>query len=105
MSTPAIAWKHGPVRCAEAVHARLFDDELVILDLAKGEYFALDQVGARLWAGLEAGRTVEQIAQEVVGEYNVTLDQAMADLVALGDDLVAHGLLVRSEAAGRDNDR
>jgi hypothetical protein len=77
------------------VHARLFDDELIILDLAKGEYFALDDLGAHLWSGLEAGRTVEQIAHEIVSAYDVTLAQALADLIALGDHLVEQGLMVR----------
>jgi sulfur transfer complex TusBCD TusB component (DsrH family) len=103
MSVDGATWKHGRVRCADAVHARLFDNELVILDLAKGEYFALDDLGARLWSGLEAGRSVEQLAQEIVAEYDVTLDRALADLVALGDDLVARGLLVRDERAAHDD--
>jgi hypothetical protein len=79
------------------VHARLFDEELVILDLAKGEYFSLDHVGARLWSGLEGGRTIGQIAQDVAAEYDVEYDRAVADLVALGDDLVAKGLMVPDE--------
>jgi hypothetical protein len=98
-------WKHGRVRCADAVHARLFDEELVILDLAKGEYFALDKVGAHLWSGLEAGRTPEQIALEIVAEYDVTFDRALTELVALGDELVAHGLMVRTEPTGGRDDR
>jgi hypothetical protein len=105
LSASASDWKHGRVRCADAVHTRLFDRELVILDLAKGEYFSLDAVGARLWSGLDAGQTVEQIAQEVVAEYEVTPEHAIADLVALGDDLVARGLMVRDERSGESRDR
>jgi coenzyme PQQ synthesis protein D (PqqD) len=105
MNVARSIWKHGHVRCADAVHTRLFDEELVILDLAKGEYFALDQVGARLWSGLEAGRTVEQIAEEVVAEYDVGLERALADLVALGDELIAQGLMVQVERARAKDDR
>jgi hypothetical protein len=95
--------KHGRLRCADAVHSRLFDEELVILDLAKGEYFALDDVGARLWCGLEEGRTVEEIAQEIVLEYDVALDRCVADLMALSDDLVERGLMVPDEPAAVGN--
>ena len=84
----------GQLRSADAVHSRLFDNELVILDLAKGEDFALDEVGARLWSGLEAGRTVEQIAREIALDYDVAPDRALADLTALSDDLVQRGLMV-----------
>jgi hypothetical protein len=90
----------GSLRPAQSVHARLFDGELVILDLARGEYFALDPIGSRLWAGLETGLTVEDVAREIVAEYSVTVEQAVADLRALADDLVARGLLViESEGA------
>ena len=88
------------VRCADSVHARLFDEELVILDLAKGEYFALDDVGTRLWSGLLAGRTIEEIAQEVIAEYDVPLDRALSDLTGLGDELLAKGLMVCDESTG-----
>ena len=94
MTTTPDNWKHGRVRSADAVYARLFDEELVILDLARGEYLALDAVGARLWSGLEAGRTVEQVAREIVDEYEVSMARVLADLVTLGDELVAKGLLV-----------
>ncbi len=102
MNADGTSRAHGRVRCASAVHARLFDEELVILDLAKGEYFALDQVGLRLWSGLESGRSVEQIADEIASEYDVALDRALSDLVALADDLIAHGLLVPDERAESD---
>jgi Coenzyme PQQ synthesis protein D (PqqD) len=104
MNGPALAWRHGSVRSADAVHARLFDEELVILDLAKGEYFSLDPIGAKLWSGLQAGRSFEEIAQDVVDEYEVTLERALSDLVALGEDLVARGLLVRDDGAGARRD-
>ena len=105
MNAAAPVWRHGSVHCADAVHARQFDEELVILDLAQGMYFALDQIGSRLWSGLVAGRPVAQIAAEVVSEYDVTYAQALADLVALGDELVARGLMVRDDGRDPAHDR
>ena len=93
-------WSHGRVRSADAVHARLFDDELVILDLAKGQYFSLDPIGALLWSGLEAGRAIEQITEDIVSQYDVDADRVLADLVALGNQLVEQGLMVRDERGG-----
>jgi Coenzyme PQQ synthesis protein D (PqqD) len=82
---------------APAVHTRLFDGELVILDLAKGEYLALDPIGSRLWRGLEDGRSVAQVAQEVVDEYDVSIEQATRDLQELVDEFLARGLFVLDE--------
>jgi Coenzyme PQQ synthesis protein D (PqqD) len=86
------------LRCGDAVHSRLFDREVVILDLAGGQYYALEDVGARLWSGIEAGLTLEQIAHDVVTEYDVTEERALADLAALVDEFVARGLVVRDES-------
>jgi Coenzyme PQQ synthesis protein D (PqqD) len=82
------------MRPAPSIHTRLFDGELVILDLAHGEYLALDAIGSVLWAGLEAGRTVGDVATEVAAQYDVSLEQATADLETLAEDLVARGLFV-----------
>jgi Coenzyme PQQ synthesis protein D (PqqD) len=79
---------------APSVHARLFDGELVILDLAGGEYFALDAIGSRLWRALESGQSIDDVAKAVVAEYDVTLAEASADLEALAEDLTSRGLLV-----------
>jgi hypothetical protein len=79
------------------VHTRLFDGELVILDMARGEYLALDAIGSRLWNALEAGKTVAETAIEVVAEYDVSLEQATADLEALLEDLLAQGLIVQGD--------
>lgn len=72
----------------------MFDGELVILDLEKGEYFTLDAIGSRLWGGLEGGKSVEEIAKEIVAEYDVTMEHALRDLNVLTGDLVARGLFV-----------
>ena len=88
----------GSIRPAEGVFARSFDDELLIVDLARGEYFALDGVGSMLWQGLDAGRTVEQIAHDVVDVYDVTYEQSLLDLSRLLADIVGHGLLVVENA-------
>jgi hypothetical protein len=76
----------------------MFDGELVILDLARGEYLALDRIGAALWTGLEAGKALAEIAESVVREYDVTLETAAADLESLVSELVEKGLFVESES-------
>jgi hypothetical protein len=84
-------------RVAPSAHTRVFDGELVILDMAGGEYLALDAIGLRLWNALESGREIEQVAQEIAAEYDVTLEQARGDLEALAAELVSRGLLIPEE--------
>ncbi len=86
------------LRPADSVHARTFNGELVILDMEHGEYFALDEIGAKVWLGLEAGKPLEELIADIASEYDVTPKQAHADASALRDDLVARGLLVEDGA-------
>jgi phosphosulfolactate phosphohydrolase-like enzyme len=81
-------------RTSPTIQTRLFDGEMVILDMSNGEYLALDAIGSRLLAGLQVGRAIQEMATEVVEEYDVSLEQAKADLEALADDLVRRGVLV-----------
>jgi hypothetical protein len=85
---------HKRLRRAQSVHTRTFDGELVILDLERGEYLTLDAIGSLLWAALEEGRSLDEVAHTVVAEYDVTLEQATADLEALMLDLLRRGLFV-----------
>jgi len=86
------------IRVAPSVHTRMFDGELVLLDLEGGDYFALDEIGAKFWSGVEAGKTLDAVADEVAAEYDVTRAQAATDLAALRDELLARGLLIATEA-------
>jgi hypothetical protein len=83
------------VRSTKHVFAREFDGELVLLDLARGDYYGLDAIGARLWNGLVGGRTVADIATELCTEYDVEAATLRADLLALARDLAEKGLLER----------
>ena len=75
------------------VHARHFQDEVVVLDLGAGKYFSLDAVGSTVWEQLTLGKTVEEAAEAVVAEYEVDLPTAMADVARLVSELVGAGLL------------
>lgn len=83
------------LRIPPHVHTREFDGELILLDLGTGQYFALDAVGGRLWSGVAAGRSVEEVAAELVLEYDVTADVLLNDLRALCNEWVASGLVER----------
>lgn len=76
------------------VHTRTFDGELVLVDLKSGDYYGLNELGARLWEGIVAGKTPREIALALEGTYAVPAGQLLSDLAALADELVARRLLV-----------
>ena len=75
------------------VHARQFDDELLLLDLERGQYFALNVVGTRIWQALVAGSTPAEVAALLAVDYDAAQDTLLCDCIALADELVACGLL------------
>jgi hypothetical protein len=83
------------VAASEHVRSRQFDDELVIVDLEGGEYFALDAIGASMWSALVAGKTPAQVAVELAAKYEAEEKQVLGDCVRLVGDLVGRGLLIR----------
>jgi hypothetical protein len=74
------------------------DGEAVILGLADGVYYGLDPVGARVWGMLEQPRTVAELRDAVVAEWEVDAPTAERDLLELLAELAARGLVERRPA-------
>jgi hypothetical protein len=84
----------GRFRVPPAVHTRRFGAELVVLDLTGGEYFALDEMGARIWDELANDRPTRDVVSVLAHEYQVDSDRLWSDLERFLDELVAKGLLL-----------
>jgi hypothetical protein len=68
--------------------------ELVILNVANGEYFGLNAVGARIWALIETPKRVGEVRDQLLLEYaDVTPDVCTADLLALLAEMHGAGLI------------
>lgn len=76
-----------------SVYIREFGDELVLLDFGKGEYYALDAIGSVILRRLEAGASVGEVTDTLVGDYDVARDDALVDVAALLDQLKEHALI------------
>ena len=85
------------VTTSDDVVAREVAGETVLLNLATGTYFGLNLVGGRIWQLLEAGAdTLAQVAETLQAEFEVSGDEAEADVLSLAGDLAEHGLLTRA---------
>ena len=74
-------------------------DEAAILHMSKGIYYGLDPVGARVWNLLQQPRSVEEIRETLVGEYEVESHRCEADLLDLLENLQSEGLIEVRDAA------
>lgn len=58
------------------------DDEIVMMNLEKGEYYGISPVGSRIWELLETPQTVDDICRTLCEEYAVTLEQCTEEVLS-----------------------
>src|SRR5215204_1866478 len=67
--------------------------EVAILDLKAGVYYGLDEVGARIWSLIQEPRTVNEIRDILLEEYEVDPESCERDLLALLQRLADEGII------------
>jgi len=80
------------LRNSRAISGRL-DDELVMMDIEQGKYFALNPVATRIWELLEKPLTVGELCLQLRQEYDVEEEQCLAETMACIDDMARFGLV------------
>ena len=76
-----------------AEHQVSTDDQVLVLDVDRAEYFGLNAVGALIWELADGTRTVTEIAKQVSSEYElVELDRVLKDTAKLARQLVEQQL-------------
>jgi hypothetical protein len=72
--------------------------EAAILNLKSGVYYGLDPVGARIWNLIQEPKSLNEIREILLKEYDVEPDRCDRDLLALLQKLASEGLIeVRDE--------
>ena len=69
------------------------DGETIILGLADGIYYGLDPVGTRIWEILQERKTLNEIRDILLEEFDVEADVCMRELKELLQDLLVKGLI------------
>ncbi len=93
MSDEALA---RAVRPSPDVLARAVGEELVLLDLASEEYYALDDIGAAMWEAISSAPNLAAARDALLAEFDVEAAKLAGDLLELVDRLSAKGLLVEA---------
>ena len=74
--------------------------EAAILNLKSGIYYGLNEVGARIWKLVQESKTVSEIKDTLVREYDVESDQCETDLFALLAELLSKELIEVKDEKG-----
>jgi len=68
-------------------------EESAILNLKNSVYYGLDPVGARIWTLLQEPRSIGELRDVLVAEYEVEPAQCERDLLALLEKMRSEGLV------------
>ncbi len=69
-------------------------DETVILNLESGTYYGLDPVGAPMWQLLGEGKSLGEVCEIMLEEYDVPRERLEEDLLKLAGELAKNRLIV-----------
>jgi hypothetical protein len=73
-----------------------FDDETIILNLPKGNYYSLKGTGQFIWSQLEKGAGSVYISELVSDYYGITLDESRSAVMPFLAQLAEEELIVQS---------
>ena len=68
-------------------------DEVAILNLGNGVYYSLNPVGARIWSLIQEPRSVRDVCEMLVAQYEVDSDRCEQDAIALLQQLAENELI------------
>jgi hypothetical protein len=83
------------LRRANDIPTAPLDDSLLMLNIARGQYHSLNDVGARVWELLAEPTTRDTLVERLVEEFDVEQDVCGAEVDAFIGELSERGLLVR----------
>lgn len=78
----------------EDLEWRELEGEIVVLDLRRSTYLAVNRVGALLWPRLLGGVTRDALVQAVVDDFGLARSEAESDVSAFLQELRDQELLI-----------
>ena len=83
-------------RKTDAISGQLHD-QLVMIDIDKGQYFALNTIGTRIWELIEDARTIEEICALLLEEFDVDPNQCKTDVEEYLEEMKSLDLITVTE--------
>jgi hypothetical protein len=66
--------------------------EGILVDLNTKKYFQLNETAMIVWRGLEQGKTLGQIADDITGQYEIALENATRSVERIVDNFRTYKL-------------
>jgi hypothetical protein len=81
------------VTVPESVLFRDLDGEAVLLEIATGRYYGLNEVGTRMWSLLQLHGEIEAVYRDLLAEYHVPAHELRRDLLDFVGLLISRRLI------------
>ncbi|MDJ0757459.1 MAG: lasso peptide biosynthesis PqqD family chaperone [Ardenticatenaceae bacterium] len=69
------------------------DDDIVMMSLEKGAYYALDDIGSVIWEQIDQPQTVADLCRHLMTKFDVEPAQCQHDVLAFLTDLASEGMI------------
>ena len=79
-------------RASEVMDADV-GDEVVAFDVHSGHTFSLNEVAASVWRSLSEPKSLDALRDELLADYDVSVEQCTSELEQLLEELVEKGLV------------
>lgn len=77
-------------------------EDAVLLHVHRGDYYSLNKVGARLWVLADGTKTIDDLADMITEEFEISREQAEKDIIELSEQLANEELVKVVEAPQDD---
>lgn len=79
-------------RAADLVSAQM-DNEIVMLDVVRGEYFGIGGIGPRIWQLLEHPQSLSELCETLCREFRIDPENCRSDTLVFIGELIGIGLV------------
>jgi hypothetical protein len=86
------------IRNDETISGRL-NDEMVMMDIHKGKYFALNPVATRIWDLLDQPVSTKEICTLLLEEYDVEASRCFKEVREYLEEMVKLGLILQKNGS------
>ena len=69
------------------------DGELVMMSMQAGNYYSIGGIGPLIWALLDQPRSLDELIDAVVADYDVQRERCAADVAAFIEELAGLNLI------------
>jgi hypothetical protein len=84
---------HDIVSASPSQISTTLGDESIVLELQAGTYFGVNDVGTAVWKFLQQPRPVADVIAHVLQRYEVSAEQAEAEVLAFLEELTKRNLV------------